>query len=233
MDSLTQHPQTAQAHRAPPPAAGRRSPTPDEYEARMALEAKAGSHEAFDWLYRRYHNPIYQYVYRMVGDRATAEDLTADAFLKVWLKLPETRDDDFKFGAWCYRVAQNVCLDRLRHNRLVKWQPWEAFVSVFHVSQVAKDSPERDALDAETRRDVREVLDALGRQKPQPHSTHAPGPLYRAALVLQVHHDLSYDEIAAALGITRAAVKSTLYRARLAFKALWEARHGAAPEAAP
>ena len=88
--------------------------------------------------------PIYQYVYRLWG-RQERPGLHQDTFLKAYRALAKTLQGGVPRGAWLYRIATNVCLDELRHRKLVKWQPWEAFVSVFHPSQVAKDNPERDA----------------------------------------------------------------------------------------
>ena len=209
MTSLGVRPQETQGYWEPRPAAANHAPARDEQEREMVARAKAGEDEAFDWLYQRYHTAIFNYVYRMVGDQETAKDLTADAFLKLWLNL-EKYVDRGTFGAWVYRLATNVCLDHLRHVKLVKWTPWEAFVSVFHPTQVAasREQPERIAVHREDTEEVRMLLSQL-------HPTH------RACLVLREYYDLTYDEMAEHLGATRAAVKSLLYRARGEFRHLY------------
>jgi len=160
----------------------------------------------FARLFAQYEQPIYQYVYRLLGDAEDARDFTQDAFVKAYRKLPETlAKGEFQPQAWLYRIATNVCLDELRHRKLVKWQPWESFVSLFHPSQVARDNPERDALQEETRYEVEQVLNRLS-------------PRYRAALVLREYHGLGYEEIATVLGTTRTAVKTLLLRARESFR---------------
>lgn len=176
----------------------------------VARAAAAGSAETievlFSALFSRYEQAIYQYVYRLMGDAEDARDFTQDVFLKCYRKLPETlTKGDFQPQAWLYRIATNVCLDELRHRRLVKWQPLETFVSLFHPTQVARDNPERDALQAETRQEVGVVLDKLS-------------PRYRAALMLREYHGLGYDEIAHAMGTSRIAVKTLLLRARESFR---------------
>ena len=137
-------------------------------EATAPLPASAGAVEiedpevVFARLFAQYEQPIYQYVYRLLGDPEDARDFTQDAFVKAYRKLPETlAKGEFQPQAWLYRIATNVCLDELRHRKLVKWQPWELFVSLFHPSQVARDNPERDALQDETRHEVEAVLDRL------------------------------------------------------------------------
>jgi RNA polymerase sigma-70 factor, ECF subfamily len=169
----------------------------------------------FAGLFVQYEQPIYQYVYRLLGDAEDARDFTQDAFLKAYRKLPETlAKGNFQPQAWLYRIATNVCLDELRHRRLIRWQPWEAFVSLFHPTQIARDNPERDALQAETRQEVETVLEQLP-------------PRYRTALMLREYDGLGYEEIAEVMGTSRIAVKSLLLRAREAFRLHYAAIHPA------
>lgn len=193
-------------------------------EPGLVARAQRGDEAAFAVLYERYRSPIRNFLYRMTENAAVADDLTADTFLKAWLHLPETRSGT-AFGGWVYRIAANVFRDRHRHERLLQWQDWAAYAASYHPTQVAPDRPDREALDAETRREVREVLDAVSREPAKQNARSAPGPLYRAILVLSYYHGLSYTEIAERLVLSRAAVKSLLYRARLAFGEAWEARH--------
>jgi RNA polymerase sigma-70 factor (ECF subfamily) len=176
-------------------------------EATLIARAQAGDHAAFESIFTQYQTQIYNYIYRLMGSAEDAYDMTQDTFLKAYLALPKT-SDDLRVGAWLYRIATNVCLDELRHRRLVKWQPWEAFISVFHPTQVAKDSPERDTIDRENTEEVQLILDKLH-------------PKYRMCLILREYHDLSYDEIADVLNTTRAAVKSLLFRAREEFRQVY------------
>lgn len=160
----------------------------------------------FDRLFQQFEQPIYQYVYRLLGDAEDARDFTQDAFVKAFKKLPETLlKGDFQPQGWLYRVATNVCFDELRHRKLLKWQPWEAFISLFHPSQISRENPERDALQLETRSEVEKVLGKLS-------------PRYRTALVLREYHRLSYEEIADVLNTSRTATKMLLFRARESFR---------------
>lgn len=188
-------------------------------EAEIIARAQCGDHAAFDVLYERYRPQIYDYIYRRMGNANDADEMTQDTFLKAYLNLPKT-DDNLKFGAWLYRIATNVCLDELRHRKLVKWQRWDAFISVFHPSQVAKDNPEREVLKGEDYDEVRAILDQLY-------------PKYRMCLILREYHDMSYDEMADALSITHASVKSLLHRAREQFGRIYGARGGVIQGSAP
>jgi DNA-directed RNA polymerase specialized sigma24 family protein len=86
------------AHTAVPDASGAESIAPtaesaDVDEATVVARAQAGQEAAFEWLYAKYHTRFYNFVYRLMGSAPDAEDLTADAFLKMWLALPKTSDD--------------------------------------------------------------------------------------------------------------------------------------------
>ena len=173
-------------------------------ESILIFRAQAGDHEAFEQLFNQYQAQIYNYIYRLMGSAEDANDMTQDTFLKAYLALSKT-SQDLRVGAWLYRIATNVCLDELRHRKLIKWQPWETFVAAFHPTQVAKDSPERDCINRENSEEVQLIF-------AQMH------PKYRMCLILREYHDLSYDEIAEVLNTTRAAVKSLLFRAREEFR---------------
>lgn len=182
-------------------------PTPISEE--VIRRAQAGNHGAFEMIFNRYQTQIYNYIYRFMASAEDAFDMTQDTFLKAYLALPKTSDDlHLRLAPWLYRIATNVALDELRHRKLVKWQPWEAFISVFHPSQVAKDCPERDCIDMENTEEVQLILDRLH-------------PRHRMCLILREYHDLSYDEIAEVLDTTCAAVKSLLYRAREEFRQVY------------
>lgn len=206
MVALDAHPTTASAPASAPAPA--RTPLPITDSRAAAAAAQAGREAGFEWLYTHYQNAIYNFIYRTMGSAEDARDLTQDVFVKAWLNIHKT-SDDLKVGPWLYRIATNACLDRLRHNKLVKWTPWQAFIGVFHPSQVAgaKDSPHQQAAVAE---DAREIQMVLSRMHPK----------YRMVLVLREFHDLQYDQIAEVLGTTRAAVKSVLFRARGEFRAV-------------
>jgi RNA polymerase sigma-70 factor, ECF subfamily len=176
-------------------------------DAVLIARAQAGDHAAFETIFNQYQTAIYNYIYRLMGSAEDAYDMTQDTFLKAYLALPRT-SEDLKVGAWLYRIATNVCLDELRHRKLIKWQPWEAFISVFHPTQVAKDSPERDCVNKENSEEVQFILEKLN-------------PKYRMVLILREYQDLSYDEIAEVLNTTRAAIKSLLFRAREEFRQVY------------
>lgn len=181
--------------------------------------AQAGDHAAFERIFAQYETAIFNYIYRLMGDRDDAIDMTQDTFLKAYLGLPRTAPD-LRLSAWLYRIATNVCLDEIRHRKLVKWTPWDTLLQLvgasprkharLFISLDPQDDPERVASAGEQAEDVVKVLALL--------PTH-----YRAVLILREYHSLTYNEIAEALDSTRTAIKSLLYRARFEFGKRWAA----------
>jgi RNA polymerase sigma-70 factor (ECF subfamily) len=173
----------------------------------MPDDPAAPNLESFEALFDRYQTPIYNYVLRMMGNPEDANDLTQEAFLKAYVALPKLTGE-VNLGAWLYRIATNTCLDELRRRRIIKWQPWEAFLSAFHPKQVASDDPERETLRLEDSAMVQRVLDRLP-------------PKYRTCLLLREYQELSCEEIGDVIGASRSAVKSLLFRAREEFRKVW------------
>lgn len=157
--------------------------------------ARAGDPVAFERLFDRYHAPILNYLHRMVYDRATAEDLTQDTFIKAYRALPNT-NADLAFKAWLYRIATNTAITHLRRKKIVRWVP---FVDGF-------DPPSNESVERSVGRRF-DVEQALGKL-PQHYAT---------VLLLRHYQGLSLAETAAALDITENAAKLRLFRARKAF----------------
>src|SRR5215212_140885 len=159
---------------------------------------------AFHAIFDEYQDRIYNCVYRFMGNAEDANDLTQETFLRAYAALPKVRGE-LKVGPWLYRIATNLCMDQLRRRKLIRWEPLDNLLAVFHPKQVAKDSPEGETLRQESREMVHRVLEKLP-------------PKYRACLVLREYQDMSCEEIAEVLGTTRSAVKSLLFRAREEFR---------------
>src|SRR5215471_8746701 len=90
-------------------------------DVQLMLDVKAGDDSSFDFLLRKYRSPLVNFLYRMVRDRATAEDLAQDVFLRVYLARKEYVPSA-KFTTWLFRIATNVALNSVRDNRHQKMQ---------------------------------------------------------------------------------------------------------------
>lgn len=164
----------------------------------VIARAKAGDAEAWGELYQQYAGAIFRFCRRALPTREDAEDATMEVFMKVREKLGQY-DATRPFSAWLYRVAANHCLDMLRRRKIRQDKETE------EVDDLPLEHPDPNQLDKlieqRTSEEVRKALDKLG--------TRA-----RMALVMRYYSDMSYDEIADALGVRRAFVGVVLLRAR-------------------
>ncbi len=169
-------------------------------ESLIVKQADGRAEITFDQLFREYQQGVYHCAYRMLGDSEEAADVAQDTFIRAFRALPSLQRE-LRPGPWLYRIATNLCLDRLRRRKLIRWEPWDAFSSVFHPRQVARDDPEHEVVHRESRELLRAALDRLP-------------PRHRQALFLREEQGLSCEEIGEVLGISRQAAKSLLFRAR-------------------
>lgn len=170
-------------------------------DADLVGRAREGDQVAFARLFEQFHAPILNYLHRMVGDRAMAEDLTQDTFVKAWNALGGTRPD-LAFKPWLYRIATNTAISQLRRRKIVQWVPFLAGHD--HASD---DSIERSV---GRRHDIEQALGKVPKH-------------YAAVLLLRHYQGLSLAETADSLGITENAAKLRLFRARKAFATVYQA----------
>jgi RNA polymerase sigma-70 factor (ECF subfamily) len=180
---------------------------PDE---KLVRRAQKGDRAAFAELFTQYEGRIFGYVYRMVGNRAWAEDLAQEAFIQAHQHLGKL-GPPYDFKSWVYRIASNLALDGLRRYRhevpLPDWDGGEA-TAPEPADQRREGAPEDQAHLAEVRAAVWRAIHQL------PES-------YRQALILREIDGLAYNEIAGVLGITLDNVRVTLHRARIQFRDLY------------
>jgi RNA polymerase sigma-70 factor, ECF subfamily len=158
-------------------------------------KAQRGDERAFSLILRAYETPVFNYVLRLVGgDRALAEDLTQEVFLRVFQGLPRFSLRS-KFTTWLFQVTKNRVLDELRASER---RP-RALIALDDIAPL-------EVLDAPVER--LEEMDALWR------SVEALSTDLKMALLLRDVVGLSYTEIADSLEVTLATVKWRIYKAR-------------------
>jgi RNA polymerase sigma-70 factor, ECF subfamily len=164
----------------------------------LIARARAGDTQAWGDLYREYAPAIFRFSRRALPSKEDAEDATMEIFMKLRDKLSQY-DPDRSFTAWLYKVAANHCWDLLRRRRARHDKDME------DVDDLPLEAPEPNQLERlieeRTSEEVRKALDKLGARA-------------RMALVLRYYSDMSYDEIADALGVRRPFVGVVLLRAR-------------------
>jgi RNA polymerase sigma-70 factor (ECF subfamily) len=166
------------------------APRPDDELIAASLD---GDRSAFGALVLRYRKLVLSVAYRICGDRALADDVAQETFVRVWEKLDTFRPEG-NWRGWICRIASNLTVDALRRQ--------DPSVDIAQLSLAALDGqPERRILEAERAEAVRSAILRL--------------PMHvRIALVLREYEELSYTEIAEALDIPLGTVKSRLSDAR-------------------
>lgn len=160
-------------------------------EKRWLESLARGDSTALGGIFEMYGDRIFRYAYRMLGNRSDAEDATAETFLRVLRRSSELRADG-AFRTWLFRITRNLCIDKLRQQKLLELPP----------DAVTAGSDDQTAL----RIAVHQAISEL--------------PLeYREPLVLCDLEDMAAKDAADVLSITVPALKSRLYRGRRALRA--------------
>jgi RNA polymerase sigma-70 factor (ECF subfamily) len=164
----------------------------------LVVRARTGDAEAWGDLYREFAPAIFRFCRRAMPTHEDAEDATMEIFLKLRDKLSQF-DHTRSFSAWLYKVAANHCWDMLRRRKGRQNKETE------NVDDIPLEHPDPNQLERLIEeRSNDEVRKALGKL----------GVRARMALVMRYYSDMSYDEIADALGVQRAFVGVVLLRAR-------------------
>lgn len=166
--------------------------------------AQQGDHAAYGAIVRRHQDRIYRHLLHLTGSREEALELAQEVFIKAWEALPSWRPDA-QIHTWLYRIASNLALDVLRRRKVVQ------FVPLADDYDAPADSPGPEA-QLRAKQDLLALDAALARLTPE----------QRAIVLLREVEGLSYEEIAASLGIDEGTVKSRLARARAALAAVYD-----------
>jgi len=162
----------------------------DTDDAAVVARCLAGEHNAYEAIVSRYQKGLFNVALRMLGNYEDARDATQTAFIKAYEHL-DSFNPEQRFFNWLFRILKNECLNSLRGRRAA--EP----VSVGLAATNRADPVE----ERERHQAVQSALLTLSVE-------------HREVVVLRHFTDLSYDEIAATLGIPAKTVKSRLYTAR-------------------
>ena len=164
----------------------------------LIVRARAGDTLAWGDLYREYAPAIFRFCRRAMPTKEDAEDATMEIFMKLREKLAQY-DPSRSFSAWLYKVAANHCWDMLRRRKARHDKDTE------DIEGLPLEAPDPNQLERlieeRTGEEVRKAMTKLGSRA-------------RMALVMRYYSDMSYDEIADALGVRRPFVGVVLLRAR-------------------
>lgn len=159
----------------------------------LILKARRGDVEAYNLLVSRWEKRVFNYLYRLVGDREDAMDVSQDTFLKAYQALPRL-EDPAKFAGWLFRIAHNEAFSLLRRRKPdgeLLAEPGSGFESGEAGTRL---------LPLELSMAVESALKTLTVEQ-------------REAVQLKVYQGFKFDEMAVILDIPVSTVKSRLYTA--------------------
>ncbi len=175
-------------------------------DVQLMLEVKAGDEASFELLLRKYRIPLVNFLHRMVCDRALAEDLAQEVFLRVY-RARRDYAPSAKFTTWMFRIATNLALNALRDGRhrqleVSMDQPVDIGDEAAPAWEVADRRPgmEHELIQRDRAAFIRRAIAQLPEKQ-------------RAAVLLHKYQELDYDEIARILECSESALKSLLFRA--------------------
>ncbi len=170
-------------------------------DAELARQALEGSQEAYRTLVSRYSSAAVNIAARLVRDRALAEDLAQEAFVRAFARL-KTYDPQRKFSSWFFQVLHNVSVDHLRRRRLET-------VSLDGLQTDGYSGPPTDPAASPEAAAERTALGSALRA-----ALLRIRLAYREPLVLKYQQGLGVEEIAEILGLPEGTVKTHLHRGR-------------------
>ena len=192
-----------------------------ELEAKMIERLVARDERAFSELVRNYERRVFGLVFRMLGARAEAEDLTQEVFVQVFKAIGSFRGES-KLSTWIYRIAVNLCKNRTKYLRVrhageqdqiddmaERLQPSEAR----HANVAQVDRPDEAVAGRQVEEIVRQAIGEVDEG-------------FRECLILCDVEELSYEEIAEITQLPVGTVKSRIFRARAQLRELVERKLG-------
>lgn len=173
-----------------------------ERDAQLMLRVREGDEGSFALLLNQHRRPVVHFLFRMVQNQAVSEELAQEVFLRVY-RSRASYEPTAKFTTWLFRIATHVALNHIRDG---KHERGQESLEEEVIEGVGRQIPDRrptieHAMLADARlEEVRKAIDALPAKQ-------------RAAVVMHKYHELGYDQISKALGISESALKSVLFRA--------------------
>ena len=157
---------------------------------------------------RRYERPVFSLLYRMVRDRALAEDLAQETFIKVLNGIASYRAE-YKFSSWIFKVANNAAIDYLRKRTVdtlsLDGAPDATTSDARSRTALQLGDPRESPLQEVEARELGGAIEqAIGRLRPE----------YRACILLRHVEGYAYEDIASMLGLPLGTVKTYIHRAR-------------------
>ncbi len=174
-----------------------------DLDAQLMLRVRDGDEECYRLLLNKHRNAVVSFLHRMVQDRAVAEELGQEVFLRIY-RSRGSYEVSAKFTTWMFRIATHVALNNLRDRRaeLAGRRSEDTRDSEGVAREVPDRSPTAEQRMLQQAR-LKEVRDAIGRLPEK----------QRVAVLMHKYEEMEYSQIATVLECSESAVKSMLFRA--------------------
>jgi RNA polymerase sigma-70 factor, ECF subfamily len=189
----------------PPSALTSAAPGAETTDAEIMLRVKTGDQAAFNYLVQKYRRPMVSFMYRMVRNSGTAEDLAQEVFLRVY-RSRESYEASAKFTTWLYRIATNLAVNHARDTRHERPEVSVSLDEQDDESGATMEIPD-GKFTAEQAMVQRERMLAIRRK------VEALPELQRLAVLMHKYQQMDYKQIAEVLKKSESATKSLLFRA--------------------
>ncbi|ANC75491.1 RNA polymerase sigma factor SigW [Fictibacillus nanhaiensis] len=184
----------------------------DALIANMVTQVKKGDQEAFEGIVDLFKDKIYRHCFRMVGNGHEAEDLAQETFLRAYRNIGKY-NSEYKFSTWIFRIATNLCIDRLRKKKpdyyLDAEVPGTDGATMYSQLSSEEPLPEEVVTENEEWNELQAEIMKLPEK-------------YRTAILLKYVEDLSLEEISKIMDIPVPTVKTRIHRGREALKKVFQ-----------
>jgi RNA polymerase sigma-70 factor (ECF subfamily) len=169
-------------------------------EQAFIRRAQKGDHEAFAALVDEHQRYVYNLALRVLKDENEALDLTQETFVRAWMALPNFRGQS-QFRTWLYRIATNLCYNRLPNLRRSLTDLGDDVISDLSETRLPFGNPASGFESRELRAYLHTAIENLDEN-------------YRLLISLRYQNELSYEEIANMLNLPLGTVKTGIFRAK-------------------
>jgi RNA polymerase sigma-70 factor (TIGR02952 family) len=198
--AVAEAPETAELPTAPEPVEEVTAASPPAADGvdvwALVRRAQDGDAEAFGELYDHYVTMVHRYVYHRVGDRATAEDVTSETFVRALRRIDSLSFQGRDVGAWLVTIARNIVLDHVKSSRY----RLEVATADMRDADRATDGPEDAVIAHLTNQQLLQCVQQLGSEQQE-------------CIVLRFLNGLSVAETAEIMGKKDGAIKALQHRA--------------------
>ena len=186
----------------------RRENTVDELINKRIDEVMKGNQDAFEEIVTLFQHRLYHVCYRMLSNKQEAEDIAQEAFVRAYINI-HTFDQKRNFSTWLFRIATNLCIDRIRKKKpdyyLDANVPGTEGLNMYSQIAAAGELPEEEVERMETQERIQYEIGQLSDK-------------YRSVIILRYIEELPLQEISDILELPLGTVKTRVHRGRAALR---------------